>query len=47
MRYMNREEAEFAKIMRSVRPVVRPSKGFKLRLWMRLAAQIEALARAG
>ena len=42
MRFLNDEEAEFAKLIRSIRPDVRPRRGFKRRLWLRLLAQIEA-----
>ena len=45
MRYLNDEEAEFAKLMRSVWPVVRLSPGFKRRLLLRLLAQMEAKHR--
>ena len=43
MRYLNDEEAVFAKLIRSIRPDVRPRRGFKRRLLLRLLAQIEAM----
>jgi hypothetical protein len=45
MRFTNQEEAGFAKLMRSVWPVVRLSPGFKRRLLLRLLAQMEAKHR--
>jgi hypothetical protein len=42
MRFLNPMEAEFAKLIRSIRPVVRPRPEWKRGLLLRLLAGLEA-----
>jgi hypothetical protein len=47
MRFLNPTEAEFAKLVRASRPVVRLRPLWKRRLWRFLLVQIESRRRPG